>query len=402
MTNKANPDFMAGYDKFASERQLEYLQAVRQHGDMSAAAQTFNVKRQSVNESMERLRNRASIQGFSPDHHMVHAVPDTHVAKGISTYFGPDGQVKGQWVKSSLDLNAVPEMIRAMTAVMRDEIRGQSKPIPTPPFKNEDFLVVFPLGDPHVGMYSWGAETRADFDLEIVERVMLGAIDTLVAGAPPAPTALLLNLGDYFHNNDQSNTTPRSHAQLDVDGRMQKVLQVGIRIMLYSIHKLMEKYHTVIVRNVSGNHDGGSHLALTLALDAFYHSEPRVIIDLSPAAHWYHRHGRVLIGSTHGDKGKIDVLPGLMACDKAEDWGATKFRYWYVGHVHHSQVKEMPGCIVETFRTLAASDAWHAGQGYRSGRDARAIILHKKYGEVGRYTVNIAQIEDAYRDSLVA
>jgi hypothetical protein len=49
--------------------------------------------------------------------------------------------------------------------------------------------------------------------------------------------------------------------------------------------------------------------------------------------------------------------------------------------------------MVEYFRTLAARDAWHAGQGYRSGRDMQCIIHHREFGEIGRHRRGIAMID---------
>ena len=95
---------------------------------------------------------------------------------------------------------------------------------------------------------------------------------------------------------------------------------------------------------------------------------------------------------THGDTIKEQNLIGVMAADRAEQWGLTKHRYWYVGHVHHVNKKEYPGGVVEYFRTLAAGDAWHHGQGYRSGRDMCLIVLHKDHGEVERHRCDIGMI----------
>ena len=55
--------------------------------------------------------------------------------------------------------------------------------------------------------------------------------------------------------------------------------------------------------------------------------------------------------------------------------------------MHHQSVKEYPTCTIETFRTLAAKDAWHHSSGYRSGKDIKCITYHKDYGEVGRISV---------------
>jgi hypothetical protein len=194
-----------------------------------------------------------------------------------------------------------------------------------------------------------------------------------------------------FHADNQKNTTNSGH-QLDVDGRWKKVQQVGLRSMIHCIRRMLEKHKQVVVKINSGNHDGHSSYALSMMLDCYFSSEPRVKVDLSPADMWYMQFGQVLIGSTHGDKCKGSNLVSVMAADKPVEWGATKHRYWYVGHVHHQDVKEYPGGVVEYFRTLAARDAWHAGQGYRAGRDMRLIVHHAKHGEVERHRCDVGML----------
>ncbi len=49
--------------------------------------------------------------------------------------------------------------------------------------------------------------------------------------------------------------------------------------------------------------------------------------------------------------------------------------------------------MVESFRTLAAKDAWHSSAGYRAGRDMCTITYHREFGEVARATANIDMIE---------
>jgi len=83
-------------------------------------------------------------------------------------------------------------------------------------------------------------------------------------------------------------------------------------------------------------------------------------------------------------------LPLIMATSKPEDWGASKHRYLWMGHIHHkSAIKEYGNVIVESFRSPAARDAWHSGSGYTSGRSMTAITIHKQYGEISRQTANI-------------
>ena len=94
----------------------------------------------------------------------------------------------------------------------------------------------------------------------------------------------------------------------------------------------------------------------------------------------------------------MDRLPGVMAADKAKDWGETEFRYWLTGHIHHDSKKEFPGVMVESFRTLAARDSYATAGGWRSGRDTKCIVYHKEYGEIERHSVNI-NMENANEES---
>jgi hypothetical protein len=169
-------------------------------------------------------------------------------------------------------------------------------------------------------------------------------------------------------------------------------MQVGLRALIHIIKRALEKHAEVIVRIVKGNHDPNSSFALALALDAYFHADERVRIDLSPAVHWYLPFGKVLLGVTHGDQAKARDLPGIMAADRPELWGASTFRRWLAGHVHHDRVEEFAGATVEYFRTLAGSDAWHAGMGYRAGRDMRCIVFHREFGEVERHRVDISMV----------
>lgn len=381
--------------EWATDRDRQYVEAIKEHGSARAAASKLGVHHSSITKALVALRKRAARAGYSPDHGMTHPVPDGFVVRGVSTLYKPDGQVAAQWVKSAADQSRAEELAREAISVLSEQVRGMA-PLTAAPIKTHaDLLAVYPFGDPHVGLYTWARECGEDFDLEIGRRVTLGAVDQLVTSAPAAETAVLLLLGDVFHANDQTNTTPGHKHQLDVDSRFVKVLQVGIETYRHAVLRALEKHKRVIVKCIAGNHDPQSIWALAFTLAAYFDSEPRVEVDLGPSKFWYHRFGRVLIGSTHGDTVKHEQLGPIMACDRAEDWGATTYRYWYTGHVHHSAVKEFPGVTCESFRTLAAQDAYAAGHGYRAGRDMRCIVHHREYGEIERHRCDVAMLEAA-------
>ena len=248
------------------------------------------------------------------------------------------------------------------------------------------------MGDPHFGMYAWAAEAGEDFDLRIAERLTYAAIDRLVASAPPARHALIIELGDFFHSDGNASATTAG-TPVDVDTRWARVLSIGLRAMVYVVKAALRKHERVTVRIVQGNHDTHSSSALALALAAHFRSARRVTIDLSPAPRWYFRFGKTLIGATHGHQCRPKNLPAAMASERARDWGETEFRYFYYGHVHHRNVTEHPGCVTESFRTLAPRDAWHAGQGYSAGRDMQCIVMHKRFGERVRHTCPVAMLK---------
>lgn len=380
--------------RWATVRQSEVIDAIIAHGTNSSAAEALGIGFHTVKDHLKAVRKKAAMQGYAPEQDLTQTIPEPLTIRGVSTLYGADGEVKAQWVKSQLDKSLAKEAIEEWVSWLVQDARGLAPAVPAPQPCNDDLLVVYPMGDPHFGMYAWKAETGEDFDLGIAERITRAAIDRLVGSAPPAETALIVELGDFFHADNNSAQTPRSGNQLDVDTRYARVLQVGLRAMVHVINAALAKHTNVIVRIVQGNHDTHSALALALALDAYFHNEPRATIDLSPAQYWYFRFGKVLIGAAHGDLCKTDRLAGIMACDRPEDWGQTQYRYFYHGHIHHDDKKELPGCMVESFRTLAARDAWHTGAGYRSGRDMKAIVHHRKYGERERHTVGITEIEE--------
>jgi hypothetical protein len=381
---------------FANDLERGVLEALAQHGHLVGAAEALGMSTRVLRGHLRELERRAARAGWAPASDMVKPQPEGFAVKGVSTYYrhNPDGTVeaRGQWVKTRRDEESRLEALIDAVQRLAEPFQGAADPVPQAGAHDSDLLCVYPLGDPHIGMYAWAAETGASFDLEIAERNLVAAVDHLVALAPPAKEALVVSLGDTFHADDSTNRTARSGHALDVDTRWSKVLGVGIRIMRRIIDRALEKHELVTVILEIGNHDDHSSVFLAHCLAQFYEREPRVRIDTSPAKfHWY-RFGRCLIGTTHTDSVKPKDLGGVMAADRAEDWGETLHRYFYCGHVHHDRVLELPGVLVENFRTLAPRDAWHSGAGYRSGQDMKLDVLHREHGRINRHIVGIQQL----------
>ena len=362
----------------SEDKMREAVEAVQAHGSINRAAHALGLARSTVQDRVKH----AARQGIAPGHWESGTAPGFAIGK-VTIQRGPNGQVERTWERQSPE---GAEAQAAFAAAIHDLCTAipPAPLIPAPLAFDHDLLNVIPMGDPHFGLLSWKPETGESFDLEIAEAMTFGAVDKLVSRAPPAGVGLLLNLGDYFHADDSTNRTPRGQNQLDVDGRFQKVASVGFRAMLRCIERMLETHAKVIVRNNPGNHDPHQALMLNIAVGARFHDNPRVYVDPSPSPFYYYRHGKTLIGSTHGDGAKLADLPLIMANDVQHEWAASDFRVWHVGHFHHNQrlaQKDLVGCEVETHRTLAAGDAWHRHAGYRAVRDMKVISYHREDGE---------------------
>lgn len=355
------------------------------------AAKELGVTRDSVKGLINSVKEKAARQGYSPEHDMNKPVPDGFVVSGVSTYYNDDGVATGQWVKSKLTEENRLKALRDAIKEAVSDYEGKAKPtkLEKRGAHADDVLVAIPIGDPHIGMYAWSEESGENFDTEIARDDLLSAAKKLLDATPSAPKAVICNLGDFFHADNQSNQTSRSSHALDVDSRWSRVLKLGCMIMVDMIHLALKKYPEVEVINAIGNHDDHSSVMLAAFLSAYFNKESRVTIQPTVSKFNYVQFGKCLIGVTHGDTVKHADLGELMATDKPEEWGATEHRMWFVGHIHHSRKTELRGCTVESFRTLAAKDAWHAAKGYRSGRDITALVLHKEFGEVARYRCDI-------------
>jgi len=312
-------------------------------------------------------------------------MPDGHVLKGISSLLDADGRVVQQWVKTRADAYSIEWTIEAIKSAFA-EYEGRAEPIPPPKFPDHLYLNLIPCNDWHINMLSWQREVGESWDLKIAERVIGQAMQTVIASARRAGTAVVLGGGDLMHNDDNTNRTAKSGNVLDADGRHQKGMEVAIRLMVMTIDTALLYNDKVIVRILKGNHDEQSSVAISYFLYAWYRNEPRVTVDLDASLFWWYRFGKVLLGATHGHTVKLRQMPQIMAHRRAEDWGATKYRYIHGFHIHHKEViaKEDEGVICESHQAPIPQDSWHYGNGYLSGRSVQVITYHKELGEYGR------------------
>lgn len=370
----------------------ECLIALREYGSVRKAAVALGVNPRSLFARKARWVKR----GFAPEFDMRRPVADGFRVKGTSTLY-KDGQAAPvlQWVKTREDARRQYEAMQAVIADLSQPIKGAAVPVAAPKGADDAKACAYVLGDPHVGAYAWRAEAGADFDTTIASRDLIAASEIAVSDAPPAGTGYLISVGDTLHADDRSNATPQHRNLLDVDTRYQRVIRIAVETLRQSVDRMLRKHKRVKVFMVPGNHDPDSSGWLALTLAAYYHADKRVEVEQSPDPYLYQRFGKVLIGLTHGDKTKMRDLPEIMAADRPQDWGETKYRIWLTGHIHHERVMEGRGCVVESFNTLAAADAWNHASGFRSRRQTQRIDLSAEFGPYQRRIIGIDEIHAA-------
>jgi len=375
--------------QYATESQWRSYLAVCEAGTHRAAAKIIGINQATVGRNIQAILVKAARQGYAPEYDMHKQVPDGFMLKGTSTLYDEDGNKKLQWVKSTANQKQQEELFRIAIEAMAESL---PKIKPTKPIRlkySQDLMACYPVGDHHFGMLAWGEETGGeDYDLSIAEKLLMDATDHLITSVPNCDNAVIAILGDLLHYDSMSAITPTSGNLLDSDTRYPKMVRVVVRSIRYMIHKALSYHKHVRVIIEIGNHDLSSSIFLATCLANIYENEPRVTIDDSPMLFHYFTHGDCLVGTHHGHSTKLDKLPLLMATQMPEQWGKAKYRYWWTGHVHHDQVKDFNGCRVESFRVLPPGDAYAAGLGFQTYRDMKAIVLHKKHGEVVRHIVN--------------
>ena len=361
--------------------------AVEEMGSQAAAAIHLGVNTRTLERRLARIRSEEIESGESRE------IPEGHVVKGTSTlYDAQTGEPKLEWVKTSLDQQARLEAIQ--NAV--DSLTTVDKPKPSkanPPGPSAETMAVIPITDTHIGMYAWGEEVGEDYDVNKAVNALCASVDYLVEQAAPSEKLVILQMGDFFHADNMSGYTERSHNILDIDGRMSRVLELGWHALERCIDKGLEHHESVEVVCVPGNHDEFIALATQNHFKSMYRNEPRCYVHPEPTTRKYLQYGNVMIGTVHGHQTKDNDLPGIMATEQPKMWGDTKHRYFFRGHHHHDRRIEYNGCIVEQVRTISAKDAYAYQHGYLSGRDMKAIVFDRDFGEVARSTVSIDYIK---------
>lgn len=371
-----------------TDRQRELVEGVIKHGSARAAAKVLGCSRTNVDQAVKAVKKRAAASGVAPDTDLNYPLSEIERLKGRSSLVNKKtGETLLQWIKTDVSQEKLIEVMRDTIDALKDDL-PRYDPVHCEGGGKEDLLSLYVVTDFHLGMKSWKNETGADWDMDIAEKLLVQWFNAAIAQAPMAETAVLANLGDFLHWDGYEPVTPTHRHVLDADTRYQKLVRVAIRVIRKVINMLLRKHQNVVVLMADANHDpsGGTWLRELFAV--VYEDEPRVTVDTSADTYYCLEHGQTSLFFHHGHRRGIKDVDRVFSAKFREVFGRTKFSYGHLGHLHSNALEETQLMQVERHRTLAAPDAYAAKGGWVSGRDAKVITYHRKYGEVSRLTIN--------------
>ena len=252
-------------------------------------------------------------------------------------------------------------------------------------------LLVINPADIHIGKLAVALETGDKYNTEIAYNRVLEGVTGLISKAQGfSIDRVLFCVGnDILHIDNVYNTTTAGTPQ-DADGKWWEHFELALKLYVKCIEILRDIAKVDVIHSMS-NHDYQSGFHLAHALQSWFRKADDITFDISVAHRKYYKYGSNLIGLEHGDGAKMDKLPMLMANEKPKEWSETKYRYWYLHHLHHKvkykwlDAKDFIGVTVEYMRSPSGTDSWHNRKGFTGVQKAVEGFIHsKESGQIAR------------------
>lgn len=282
------------------------------------------------------------------------------------------------------------------------QISELSKPVPLRRYTFKDtHLLEISLFDAHFGMLSNAPETGDGYNLDIARRRYNDALTTLLNRATTGygVERILFPIGnDFLHIDNLEGVTPASKHILDKDGRPLDIADLAYAALSNAVNLCLNVAPVHLIW-IPGNHDTLMSYMFIKCLKAQFMENKNVTVDNEKDSRKFEVYGRNLIGFTHGNEEKLNMLPLIMADAKPKVWATEPVtREWHVGHFHKK--KEMQflasdsfgSVTVKVIPSICGTDAWHYKKGYVNGkRVAESFLYHKENGLVATFQSNDAR-----------
>jgi hypothetical protein len=300
----------------------------------------------------------------------------------------PEGfRVKSMWMNGGGKLLSSYERINESEVSFEDTNKelfqqlinkGATVPKLKQEVNNNKFAYNINFPDLHVGKEPLDRlQSKFEYALsELLSRVDLTQVEKFV-----------FPLGNDLFNSDTTNyTTTKGTPQFDYV-EWKEGYKFASNLIIGAIEQLA-KIAPVDIICIQGNHDTQKLFTFGLLVDAYFHNNENVFVDIENSTRKYYRHGTILAMFDHGEI-KPQEYPLIFATEQPRLWGECKYKEVLLGHFHHEIVKEYRGVKVRYLPTITSSDAWHESKGYISQKAAHAYKWHREKGVIGYEQVNL-------------
>ena len=387
--------YLSQIKSFATDKQLEIVEAVIANGSNRKAAKVLNLNSRTVDRVIKALEKKAASHGVAPHRDVNRQTMEGFEAKRISTAYKEDGSIALQWVIQEPEKRSMQQKLDAMMEGMKEDLEGFKQAVTPPREVDDDYLAMYMIGDHHFGMLA-DSETKVDdddWDIKIATKTLTQSIDRLSNRVGNAHTGVLLNVGDFFHADSSFNTTTKG-TPVDVDTRIGKTFKLAGRLFNLLIDKMLKVHQHVVIVNVRGNHDHDMACHLSSCLDLLYRNEPRVEIIKNYSKFISYTWNNNLFVFHHGDRIKHEQILQTVIKNLDDKWASCKNRYCHLGHIHHHTAREVGSMHFEHWGSLTATDQWHSDSGYGAERSMTAVVYHKQYGEDSRVKITVEALDE--------
>ena len=251
----------------------------------------------------------------------------------------------------------------------------------------DSYLLVVDPADIHIGKLCSAFESGEAYNNQIaVKRVLEGVRGILNKVQGFAIDKILFIGGNDILHIDNPRRTTTSGTPQDTDGMWHTNFMIAKQLYIDVLEILLTVADVHFTFNPS-NHDYTNGFFLANVVETYFRNCENITFDCSIAHRKAFKYHNNLIGTTHGDGAKMDLLPLLMATEYSKQWADTKNRYVYTHHVHHKTSKDFVGLTVESLRSPSGTDSWHHRNGYQhSPKAVEGFLHHKENGQIARIT----------------
>ena len=292
-------------------------------------------------------------------------------------------QTKGGGIETlkSYTNNITPIQIKQFRDSIIEDI---SKYSPVNKFKftkksvNQNNILLLSLPDYHIG--------RETLSMDIVEKY-INVLSNIISKTDMSTIEKIVYvIGNDFFNSDSNYATTKGTPQFDFN-TWTETWNFGKNLLLHSVEFLKQFNLPIDIINVPGNHDANKMFYLGDLVSSYFRNDTQIKVDNRTQLFKEYIYGTSLLMFEHGEMREGDY-PLIMASEFPKQWGDSKFRYTFCGHLHHQIVKEFRGnCFVKFLPSLAKSSTWELSKGYKTSPKAEACIINSTDGLI--YNINI-------------